>query len=66
MASRNSIHRRDEVTRAALERAERISEKIRKEREGYAPLTTESLEELQKAIDASLGLTTRFNPGRGR
>ena len=54
------------MTRAALERAERISEKIRKEREAYAPLTAESLKELQQAIDASLGRTTPFNPGRGR
>lgn len=66
MASKNTIHRRDEMTRAALERAERISEKIRKEREAYAPLTAESLKELQQAIDASLGRTTPFNPGRGR
>ena len=54
------------MTRAAMERAEQISERIRKEREGYAPLTAESLEELQKTIDAQLGRTTRFNPGRGR
>ena len=66
MASKNYIHRRDETTRAALERAEKISERIRKEREAYAPLTTESLEELQRTIDAQLGRTTRFNPGRGR
>ena len=66
MASKNTIHRRGEMTRAAMERAEQISERIRKEREGYAPLTAESLEELQKTIDAQLGRTTRFNPGRGR